>query len=245
MLQVFRCFFFEWQRGARYMFFSSLKMSEQKNHEKSLHFFEEKMRHLTCSELLLKYHQRKDQESSRLQDQTRACRLSHTFNIDDFLGLKQKWAVSGYLGEDIFRPLPTIPSKKIGGVLNYLLSYIFHPYLGEDFQFDDHIFQMGGSIQPPTRPKTLRKKNTNCHAVNQPEKNAGKFIQSGYNWKNVHDDLEAGRVGRWWYELGFVEEVDSYHRIHGKMVYLPTFFGWLLPWWDFSPLMWRNREWCP
>ena len=54
--------------------------------------------------------------------------------------------------------MPEVPQSSLGIHVNWLARFlgggfkyffIFTPKLGEDFQFDEHIFQMGG-LKPPT-----------------------------------------------------------------------------------------------
>ena len=178
-------FFLEWQRGGSYMFFSSLKMSKQKKPWEIAAFFRRKdeTSHLLRASVVVSSAERSRRRLKVTRPNSRVPFLTH-FQYRWFLGAKAEMtiSVSGYLGEVIFWPLPTIPSEKIGGVLKYLLSYIFTPKTWEEDEPNLTIIffrWVGGSIQPPTRPQKPRDKKPPA--------------ESGYNWKNVHDDLEAGR----------------------------------------------------
>ena len=123
-------------------------------------------------------------------------------------------SVSGYLGQDIFRPLPTIPSEKNRWCFEIFIILHFHPEnLGEDEPNLTIIFFRwgGGKFNHQNDPKPCEKKPP-CHAVNQPEKRTpDKFAESQattgrmsmMTWKQVVDpEMMVCNY------LEFVEEVD-------------------------------------
>ena len=256
------------------MFFSSLKMSKQKKPWEIAAFFRRKdeTSHLLRASVVVSSAERSRRRLKVTRPNSRVPFITH-FQYRWFLGAKAEMSisVSGYLGEAIFRPLPTIPSEKIGGVSE--IFYIFTPKTWRKMSNLTIIFcRWVGEKFNHQRPKTLRQKTT---LAMRPTSQATTGRMSMMTWKQVVDPEMMVWTWIWafpkigvpqngWFimenpiriddlgvplflETPICEEVDLkfHHRIHGKMVYLPTFFGWLLLWWDFSPLMWRNREWCP
>lgn len=192
------------------MFFSSLKMSKQKKPWEIAAFFRRKdeTSHLLRASVVVSSAERSRRRLKVTRPNSRVPFITH-FQYRWFLGAKAEMSisVSGYLGEAIFRPLPTIPSKKIGGVLKYS---IFSPRKLGGRNLTIIFFRWVVHFNHQ-RPKTLRKKKPPCHAVNQPEKTPGKLVQSQattgrmsmMTWKQVVDpEMMVCNY------LEFVEEVD-------------------------------------
>ena len=183
MLQVFWWFcYWSGKEGPGICFFPHWRCPNRKKHEKLRHFFSTNRWDISpaqsfCCSII----------SGKIKKKAQG--YSHTFNIDDFLGPKQKWAFQfqDILDKTFSDPYEPSTPKKIGGVLKY---FIFSPQkLEEDEPNLTIIFfrWVGEKFNHQNDPKPCEQKNHHLAITAN---------QSGYNWKNVHEDLEAGRVVR-------------------------------------------------
>ena len=205
-------FFLSGKEGQGICFFSSLKMSKQKKtwDIAAFSWCKDETSHLLRASVVVSSAERSRRKLKVTRPNSRVPFITH-FQYRWFLGAKAEMSSFRISWRSHF-PTPTNhPLQKNRWCFE--IFYIFPPKTwGKIANLMIIFFRWGGEkIQPPKRPKkTLRQKTTNCHAVNQPEKNAGQIgSESGYNWKNVHDDLEAGRPEMMVCNyLEFVEEVD-------------------------------------
>ena len=210
------------------MFFSSLKMSKQKKPWEIAAFFRRKdeTSHLLRASVVVSSAERSRRRLKVTRPNSRVPFITH-FQYRWFLGAKAEMSisVSGYLGEAIFRPLPTIPSEKIGGVSE--IFYIFTPKTWRKMSNLTIIFcRWVGEKFNHQRPKTLRQKTT---LAMRPTSQAITGRMSMMTWKQVvwGDDgmnldllkkliLTTGSMEKWYICQHFL--VDFYY--HG------TFLPW-------------------
>ena len=79
----------------------------------------------------------------------------HSAEVDSWWGMevgwRKSWVLLGNSPTWCWKERVPVSPKCTNYSAKWWFSNINHPYLGKIFQFDEHIFQMGGSTQPPTR----------------------------------------------------------------------------------------------